>query len=262
MITKHRAGLIGHTGFVGGALARAAAYDARFNSSNVDELRGKRFELLVCAGVSAVKWVANKDPDADRAAIARLTDALAEAEVDEFVLISTIDVYPDPTIAGNEATKIDPSRNHTYGRHRLQLERWCTERFPVVRIVRLPALFGTGLRKNAIYDLLHGNMLDSINPAAVFQWYPLERLWADIAVIREARLELVNLFPEPIMMSCIIDAAFKGAAVGPVRLHGPRYDMRTRHGRLFGGDDQYISDAGTVLGALLDYVEGVRAAAP
>jgi hypothetical protein len=257
-----RTGLIGHTGFVGGTLARATAFDAYFNSTTVDELRGQRFDLLVCAGVSAVKWLANKEPEADRAGIARLTDALAEARVGELVLISTIDVYPDPSAGGDEATLIDPTRNHTYGRHRLELELWCMQRFPLVRIVRLPALFGTGLRKNAIYDLLHDNMVGSINPAGVFQWYPLARLWADIETMRREKLELANLFTEPLAMSRIIEGMFPDAAVGPVVQPASRYDMQTRYGRLFGGGDRYVMDADAVFAAMSRYVVAARAGAP
>ena len=257
-----QSGLIGHTGFVGGTLARAAPFDACFNSTTIDALRGQHFGLLVCAGVSAVKWRANKEPEADRAGIARLTDALAEATVDELVLISTIDVYPDPASGGDEATGIDPNANHAYGRHRLQLERWCVARFPKVRIVRLPALFGAGLRKNAIYDLLNDNMAGSINPAGVFQWYPTERLWSDIGIARAQNLDLVNLFPEPLAMSAIIEAAFPGAAVGAPVYPGPRYDVKTRHGALFGGGPSYMMDAGAALDALLRYVATARAGAP
>ena len=262
MVPARRTGLIGYTGFVGGTLASAASFDAYFNSSNVDALRGQRFDLVVCAGVSAVKWLANKEPEADRAGIARLTDALAKAQVGELVLISTIDVYPQPSAGGDEATTIDPARNHAYGRHRLELERWCKQHFGVVRVVRLPALFGTGLRKNAIYDLLHDNMVGSINPAGVFQWYPLERLWMDIETLRREKLELVNLFTEPLAMSRIIDAMFSAAAVGPAVLPAPRYDMQTRYGRVFGGADRYIMDADAVFEALSRYVAAARAGVP
>jgi nucleoside-diphosphate-sugar epimerase len=255
-----RNGLIGHTGFVGGRLARAASWDACYNSSNVADLAGQSFDLLVCAGVSAVKWLANKEPEADRAGIVRLTDALGQAKARELVLISTIDVYPDPAAGGNEYTVIDSAANHAYGRHRLGLERWAAERFETLRIVRLPALFGSGLRKNAIFDLLHGNMVDSINPAGMFQWYPLQDLWQDIATVRAHDLGLVNLFSEPVRMSRIIDALFMGAPVGPERLPGPVYDVRTCHGALFGGDEHYIMNADSVLDAIATFVGSERAA--
>lgn len=251
-------GLIGHTGFVGGTLHRAAPFDACFNSTSIDEIRGRHFDLLVCAGVSAVKWQANKDPAADQAAIRRLTDALATVTAAEFILVSTIDVYPDPAAGGDEALRPDGTAHHAYGRHRLALEAWCLARFPTLRIVRLPALFGPGLRKNAIYDLLHGHMLQAINPAAAFQWYPVTRLWDDIATLRAAGLPLVNLFPEPLPMSRIIAAAFPGAAVAAPSHPAPRYDMHTAHGRLFGGTARYCMTAEASLEALAAYAAAAR----
>ena len=254
-----RTALIGHTGFVGGTLARASGWDDTFNSSNIADIAGQSYELLVCAGVSAVKWMANMDPEADQAGIARLMHALAQARVRELILVSTIDVYPDPAAGGTEDTPIDPAANHPYGRHRLELERWAAARFPLLRIIRLPALFGAGLRKNAIFDLLHSNMLASINPAGRFQWYPLDRLWTDIATARENNLHLVNLFPEPIPMSRIVDGLFPGAPIGPERLPAPTYDVQTRHGPLFGGNDRYIMNEDAVFTALQAFVAAERA---
>ena len=40
-----------------------------------------------------------------------------------------------------------------YGRNRLQLERWVREDYPNALIVRLPALYGIGLKKNFLFDL-------------------------------------------------------------------------------------------------------------
>jgi hypothetical protein len=258
-----RSALVGHTGFVGGTLAQAAPFGTLVNSRNTDDLRGKHFDLLVCAGVSAVKWMANKAPEADRAGIARLRDALAGSTVEEFVLISTIDVYPDPASGADEAASIDPAAHLAYGRHRLELEQWVAAHFPKVRVIRLPALFGAGLRKNALYDLLHNNMLDSINPAGVFQWYPTERLWEDIATARRNDLSLVNLFPEPLAMSAVIDRFFPGAPVGKAKQPAPCYDLRTRHAALFGGvaPDGYLIGQEDVLAAMGRFIAAARAGA-
>ncbi len=250
--------LIGYTGFVGATILRYAGFTHRYNSKNVEDLVNHAFGLVVCAGVSAVKWQANADPATDQAAIQRLITALDRIEATELVLVSTIDVYPDPAAGGTEATPIDPAANHAYGRHRYALEQWCRQRFQRVLVVRLPALFGAGLRKNALYDLLHGRYLGNINPAAAFQWYPLERLWADITVARHAGLDLVNLFPEPLPMHAIIDAAFPGAPTGPATQPAPRYDMTTRHGRMFGGDERYVMDAAGSLAALCHFVQDTR----
>ena len=49
-------------------------------------------------------------------------------------------------------------------------------RFPGALIVRLPGLFGAGLKKNLIYDFVHDNRLDLIHPDGQFQFYDLERI--------------------------------------------------------------------------------------
>ena len=53
-----RACLIGYTGFVGGNLARQYAFDDCYNSRNIEQIRGRSYDLVVCCGVSAVKWQA------------------------------------------------------------------------------------------------------------------------------------------------------------------------------------------------------------
>src|SRR5471032_508614 len=54
--------LIGYSGFVGGNLARHHRFAARFNSTNIGELRGQSFRRIVHAGTPAIKWWANEHP--------------------------------------------------------------------------------------------------------------------------------------------------------------------------------------------------------
>ena len=58
--------LIGYSGFVGGTLLRQRAFEARYRSTNIGSIAGGEFELVVCAGAPAQKWIANRDPEADR----------------------------------------------------------------------------------------------------------------------------------------------------------------------------------------------------
>jgi hypothetical protein len=246
--------LIGYTGFVGGNLERAYAFDTLINSKNVNDLRGRVFDKVVCAGVPAVKWLANKEPEKDRAAIASLVDVLAAVQAEEFILVSTIDVYPDPSVAADETASLDLSFNHAYGAHRLELERWAVDRFRKTRVIRLPALFGDGLKKNVIFDLLHGNLTENVNPASVFQWYPLRRLHSDMERVRSHDIRLINLFPEPVRTSDIVTAFFPGAKVGPEKEPAPAYRLRTRYSDLFGGPPGYALDRITVLGELAAFI--------
>jgi hypothetical protein len=253
-----RRALIGHTGFVGSNLHAAGDYTDCFNSSNFHGLRDQTFDEIVCAGISAVKWLANREPERDWAGIRRLLDVLARTATGRFVLISTIDVYPDPSAPLDEDAELNELANHPYGSHRLAVERWVSERFRDHLIVRLPALFGPGLKKNALYDLLHQNQVANINPAAKFQWYPVARLSRDIARASDLGHRVVNLFPPPIAMGDIVDELFPGSSVGPSIEPAPSYNLRTKHGGDFDGGNGFVMNRDAVMVALRAYVAEAR----
>src|SRR5262245_360131 len=155
--------LIGSTGFVGGNLLRQAHFDGLYHSRNVADLRGRAYDTVVCAGARAEKWKANQDPDADRRGLQSLFDAIDAVTASRFVLISTVDVYPSP-VGVDEDSPIDPAAASAYGRHRYELEEFVRARFREHLVVRLPGLFGPGLKKNVIFDLLHDNQVEKIHP--------------------------------------------------------------------------------------------------
>ncbi len=149
-----RRALIGYTGFVGTTLRRSLACDALYNSANVEQIAGQAFDEVICAAAPATMWQANRDPDADRANIRRLFDALARAEAGRVILISTIAVFDDPAASYTESRAAFEAGT-AYGRHRRELEELVTARFTQTHVVRLPALFGPGLRKNFVFDLIN-----------------------------------------------------------------------------------------------------------
>lgn len=243
------AALIGHTGFVGSNLARQIAFDVLVNSSNVDELRGRSFSLMVCAGARAEKWKANRDPAADRAGIERLLAVLREVRAQRVVLISTVDVFETP--AGvDESSSADAT--HAYGRNRRALEELCQERFGAL-VLRLPALFGPGLKKNAVYDLLHENQVEKIHPASTYQFYDVRRVWADAEKARAARIDLLHLATEPVSMGEIASRCFGRELRAPEGAPA-RYDVRTRHAEVWGGRAGYLCSREDVLRGLEDFV--------
>lgn len=97
------------------------------------------------------------------------------------VLISTVDVYLQP-VEADEDTSIIRESLQPYGKHRLELETFIEDRFDAL-VVRLPGLFGKGIKKNIVYDFLHNNLVDKIHKNSVFQFYNLEHLWQDIQVV-------------------------------------------------------------------------------
>ena len=250
--------LIGHTGFVGGTLLSAGGYTHCFNSRNFRDIQGQEFDTIVCAAIPAVKWLANKEPEQDRAAIGTLLDVLGTVRAERFVLISTVDVYPDPSQPMDEDADLSGLPNQPYGRHRLEVERFVAERFPAHAIIRLPALFGTGLKKNALFDLLHDNMVDRVNPAGVFQWYPIARLPGDLQRVAEAGLPLVNLVTEPVAMRNIIARFFPDAPVAAETTPSPCYALRTKYSPLFNTAPPYCQTAEAVLGEMANFINQVR----
>lgn len=251
--------LIGHTGFVGSNLLAQASWDAVFHSQTIADLAGQQFDLVVCAGAPAAKWLINQNPQADIDNLQTLQDAIGAARIGELVLISTIDVYPQPQ-GVDEQTPIDARGHHAYGAHRLGLEAFCTAQ-AATTILRLPGLFGAGLKKNVIYDLLHDNQVDRIDPGGCFQYYDLRHLWADVQRVRKAGVKLVNLATGPIGTERIARELF-GVTL-PERA-GPHasYDMRTRHADLWGRSDGYAYSADAVWADLEAFVAAEQGKTP
>lgn len=149
-----RTALIGYTGFVGSNLALQYEFTDKYNSKNIREIAGKSYDFCICAGVKAQKWVANQQPEKDLADIQTLINQLEKAEIKQFVLISTIDVYPNP-VHVDEKSIIEKTNHHPYGLNRLYLEEWVAHHYSEHLIIRLPGLFGQNIKKNFIYDILH-----------------------------------------------------------------------------------------------------------
>jgi hypothetical protein len=251
--------LVGHTGFVGGVLARRRRFDACLASPSVGLLRGASVRHLVCAGVSAVKWKANQEPEADLAGIRRLWDVLETVRAERVTLISTIDVLDDPAGAADETAPATGAAG-AYGRNRRWLEMQVQGRFPASLVVRLPALFGPGLKKNVLYDMARGNLLPKIHPEGVFQWYDVAWLADDVDRAWSLGLPLVHLFPEPVRTRVLRDAFFPGLAIGEEVAHlpPPVYGAGTAYAPAFGrgGQGRFLAAAEVMMGRIGLFLRG------
>jgi len=249
--------LVGYTGLVGTNLARQHEFEHLYNSRNIGEIEGKSFSRLVLAAVQAKKWWANLHPQEDWALIENLLASLASVKADQVVLISTIDVLPDqPGV--DEDTDPHAFDTHAYGSHRMRFEDEIRRLFDSVLIVRLPGLFGPGLKKNVIYDLLNDNQVDKINPDSRIQYYDLSALWADIDRAMEAGIDRVHLFPEGVKTAEIIQRFFPGTEVGSDAGPAVDYAYRSKHAALFGGRDGYIWSRQQVLERMGAFVDSNR----
>lgn len=249
--------LVGHTGFVGGNLAAQHRFDACFNSKTIESIAGRRFDTLVVSGMPAAKWIANGDPAADRANLDRLWDAVRQVKSETVVVMSTVDVYPSP-VGVDEDTPIDPNAQQPYGLNRLELERRAASHFGRVLSVRLPGLFGPGLKKNAVYDLLHGNETHKIHANGVFQFYNLDRLWRDVQTALDAGLSVVNFATESVSVREVAREAFGLDFANDPGTKPARYDVRTKHAEALGGRGGYLMNREQVFAELREFVRGER----
>jgi nucleoside-diphosphate-sugar epimerase len=255
---QSRTALVGYTGFVGSNLVRSRDFDVLVNSSNVADLAGQHFSRVVFSAAKAEKWKINQNPEADLEHIEELERILSSFTTDELVLISTVDVYKDPSLV-DETTAPETEGLHPYGAHRLRLEKSARALHPVTSVVRLPALYGPGLKKNVIFDLLNDNNVQNIHHGGHFQYYNLERLADDLDRIVTAGLPLVNIATEPVLTSEIAEVCFDlEFDNAPEGVRPGSYDMRTVHAEIFGGSEGYAYRRDVVLAELSEFVAQER----
>jgi dTDP-4-dehydrorhamnose reductase len=246
--------LIGFSGFVGSTLQKQASFGALYRSTNISDIGGQSFDTVVCAGAPAQKWIANREPEADRQKIDGLISHLRSIQCKTFVLISTVDVFKSP-IEVDEEAPVDEMGLHAYGLHRRLLEKFVQSHFTNHLIIRLPGLVGPGLRKNIIFDFLNDNNCNAIDSRGVFQFYPMANLWYDIQTALTAGLKLVHLTAEPV---CVADLSQRGfAKIFDNALSNPpaTYDLRTCHARVFGGSGHYQYSERETIQAIRAYAQ-------
>ncbi len=171
--------LIGYTGFVGNFLLNKLSFNNLYNSKNINDIRGQEFDLIICCGISAKKWEANKNPEKDLENINLLSSCLEDVKCARFILISSIDVYPNINSEYTEDYPLtEDEQNHAYGKNRLLFEKYVKDKYKNHHIIRFPGLFGYGLKKNIIFDLLNKKPC-AVNLKSKYQWYDLSWIFND-----------------------------------------------------------------------------------
>lgn len=250
-----KSALIGSTGFVGTTLLNQRNFDNLYHSTDISDINGKIFDFVVCAGAPAQKWYANLHPDEDKNVIDKLISHLNTISAKKFVLISTVDVFPQP-IGVDENTNINIDDLQPYGFNRRRLEIFAQTYFSKCIVIRLPGLVGKGLKKNVIFDFKHNNELEKVDSDSTFQFYPMKNLWNDIRVGLEEGLSVLHLAAEPVGVSEIAKKVFGMAHFNNHTCKVPaKYDFRTIHAGLWGKKSLYQYDKEQSLEAIREYAE-------
>lgn len=303
--------LVGHTGFVGNNLYRYGSFELGVNSGSVREAYGTKPDLCVYAGLRAEKYLANQQPEKDWQMIEQAKENIRMIKPQKLVLISTIDVFKSP-LAVYEDSAIDMDALQPYGYNRRVLENWVRENYPEALIVRLPGLFGEGIKKNFIYDIINvipfmlsetkmgelssqeaaieeyyeiqdngfwkcrnlnegeknalRNILSRVNFSALqftdsrseFQFYPLKRLWSDIKIALENKIELLHTATEPISAGEIYKFLYGREFMNETAGVPAKYDYRTRYSGLYKRDGGYIMGKEEVLLEIQNFVKSTK----
>lgn len=251
--------IIGYTGFVGANIAAQMSFDDQYNSANIADIEGKEYDLVVSAANRSEMWRINQEPEKDLAEIDEFIGHIQKASIKKLVLISTVGVYKNPNGA-DEDTPIETEGLLPYGVNRYHLEQFCREHFDTT-IIRLPGLFGDGLKKNVIYDLLHDNMVEKIHHAGKYQYYNLGHIGRDIQISLENNLRLVNFATEPVQTDEVAAYCFDIEHFDnePEGVQPAFWDMHSKHAELFGGKAPYLYSKQQELDEIKTFVADERA---
>ena len=245
--------ILGYTGLVGSYIRESLdpQNTEYYNTKNFETVRGKKFNTVFCACVPAVKWKANQNPVWDRNIIRNIFDIVKTIQCQQMILISTIDVH-DHRHPFQDESVIRPSLE-AYGFNRYELENQLRSAFEErLVIVRLPALFGVGLKKNIIFDLINNNNIDRINLNSAYQWYPLSWLYQDIQTALSEKINVINLYPDAIETYDIICEIFPSEKENVVHKNRVHYRQKSRHEHL------YMYSTNAILKFMKEYVRMVK----
>lgn len=158
--------IIGGTGFVGSAIAKAAVqrgWDVQaVGRESYRAVRGSRFDFVINANGNSSRFRANQDPQFDfEASVSSVHRSIVDFRYDVYALISTVDIYNDPSREEMTAEdiRIDVESLPPYGMHKRLAELFVMRHCRRWQIFRLAQMVGDGLKKGPIHDLLNGNPL-------------------------------------------------------------------------------------------------------
>lgn len=145
------------------AVAQDAGWDVTVaGRSEVQQLAGSRFDVVINANGNASRFRANQDPLFDfEASLATVYKSLFDFQYDRYVFLSTVDVYncTDQRESTREETLIDPLELGAYGFHKRQAELCVMRTCPRYLVLRLGQMIGDGLKKGPVYDIMNDQPL-------------------------------------------------------------------------------------------------------
>lgn len=238
---KNKFALIGYTGFIGSNLLKFRKSIDKYNSKNISSIKHNNYEIVICAGTSSKRWLANKFPKKDKKNISNLIKNIQKMKTKKFILISTCEVYGTSN-KSSEKNIINIRGKTNYSKNRIFLENFCKNNFQNLYIIRLPIVYGQNFSKNFIYDLLKKNDIHKLNGKDKVQIYHVKNLLGDINFVLKKNIKSLNISSPPIEMGFISKNYFniKLKESNPFR----KMNMKTIYSK--NNSDYYISKEKTL----------------
>lgn len=193
--------IIGGNGFVGSAIVRACMRSGIehevLSRDTITDFTNKKCDIIINANGNSKKFLSDRDPIWDfDASVKSVFESLVNIYCDKYIYLSSCDVYTDCANPFNnkETSDISVSMQSSYGFHKYLAEQCVINRAPEWIIFRMGGFVGPGLKKNAIYDILHGGPL-WLDPNSELQFINVDAA-ADIIISiarSDKRNEIFNL---------------------------------------------------------------------
>ncbi len=139
---------------------------------NYRDFIGKQCDILINSNGNSKKFLANQDPFEDfQLSVSSVRSSLIDIKFDKYVFFSSCDVYNDcsePSLNDEEAL-IDISKQSAYGFHKYIAEQCVRHAASDWLVIRFGGFIGEGLKKNPIYDIMHGGPL-WLDPGSELQY--------------------------------------------------------------------------------------------
>jgi len=247
--------LIGYTGFVGSNLKKQIEYSYFANSQNIHEFAGMEFDEITIAAGDARKWIANQDKEKDFGHIQKLFTDIKMISAKRVIFFSTVDVFNKKE--GDEDSLIGNVAIEPYGKNRYKLENMMKEFFEDIYIIRIPGLFGKGLKKNIIYDVLNEKDISGFNLESKFQWFYLDDLKYVIDFVITHKIREFNVSSEPLSVKNLLELLDYSEGLEICRgVTQVDYDFRTKFAPFLLGKT-YFYEKKEIEEKLLHYVKGI-----
>jgi len=203
--------IIGYTGFIGGYLTKYLKTNNLYNTKNIINISKKNFDVVYCCAPSSAMWIANKDPIEDFLKVSNLIRNFKNIKTKNFILISTIEVFRKKNSCNEDSLDFN-NDIYSYGYNRFLIEQAAKKIFKNLFIIRLPIVYGLGVKKNIIFDLKN-NILNLLNPNDILQFYPVEMLLNDINLAIKHNIGIINLCSEPIKVKELLMFCSKSSII-------------------------------------------------